>query len=147
MTQKVLKITLIPVAPQDEFDYLVDSVKDYIGKDVIRILDGYSARYIHDVPWDGKFLVDPKFYLYRVTIGAIGRLKTCDDAIRLGIMKAIPAQSNQFTSTSLYYVYRVARQARRMFLYLQKLEKGMNATISGKSPNTRMLELINEGKE
>ncbi len=142
MEQKVLKITLIPVRPQDEFDYLVDSVKDYLGKDVIRILDGYSAKYVHDVPWRVKFLTDPKFYLYRVTIGAIGRIKTCDDAIRLGITKAIPAKSNQFTSTSLYYVYRIARQARRMFLYLEKLEKGMNATISGRSPNTRMLELI-----
>ncbi len=144
MTQKVLKIQLIPVVPQDEFDYLVDSVKGYLGKDVIRILDGYSARYVHDVPWKDAFLKDPKFYLYRVTIGAIGRLQTCNDAIRLGVTKGIPAQSNQFTSTSLYYVYRIARQARRMFLYLKKLEKGLNATLGGRSPNTRMLELIDE---
>ncbi len=142
MMQNSPAIKLIPVVPQDEFEYLVDAVKKYLGPAVIRILDGYSERYKHEVPWKNPFLKDLKFYLYRVTIGSIGRIQNCDCAIRLGLMKKVPAKTNHFTSTTLYYVFRVARQARSQFVYLKKLEKGINATVSGKSPNTRMLELL-----
>lgn len=142
MSVKIKKINLIPVSSNQEINYLLDKVMKDL-KDLRVVIDRYGEKYDHDTPWKKAYLSDSKFYLYRVQIGAIGRINTCEDAARLGLVAKMPAKTNHFTSNALYYVYRIARQYRRQLLYIKKLNGWLNSFLDGTNVNSRFLEIYN----
>lgn len=145
MAVKIKKIRIIPVAENSEVPYFTQQLLEYLGP-AREMIDKYGANYEHDTPWEENFLHDPKFYLYRVRIGAIGRVKTCEDAIRLGLIYRLPCHSYHFVSMALYLVFRVARQERRKVVYTKQMEKWINDLLSGAVPNTRFMEIYNAGQ-
>jgi len=142
MGHKVLKVNLIPVRKNQEVGYLLDQTLKLIAP-IRKLIDDYGSQYIHETPWNKKFLEDPKFYLYRAKLGIVGRITNCEDAIRLGLVAKIPAQSCHFTCMALYHIYRIARQQRRQFLYLKQLNVWMNNFIQDKNVNSRFLSTYN----
>ena len=125
MSKQILKINLLPVPQREEVRYLIDEILSQLGK-ARDIMDEYGAEYDHDTPWKQAFVGDAKFYLYRVRIGAIGRINTCRDAVILGVTSKTRALCHHFTSVGLYWVFRYARQETRKYFYLKKLDKWMN---------------------
>lgn len=143
MAVKQVKVGLVPVNKQNINAYLVDKVLNDL-ESARSVLDAYSKTYTHENPWQYKYFQSPKFYLYRVRIGAIGRLATCKDAALLGVLSDTPAYSAHFTCMGLFYVYRMARQVRKKYQYLYKIEEWANNYLSDKGPhNSRYLQYYN----
>jgi len=135
MSKKIHKINLLPVAERSEVGYLVDLILSEIGK-AREIMDEYGSKYDHDVPWKQAYVGDAKFYLYRVKIGAIGRISTCRDAVTLGVATKTRALSHHFTSSGLYYLFRYARQQQRKYVYLKKLQGWLTNFLKGDNENS-----------
>ena len=108
-------------------------------------LDMLGKRYDHETPWCDKFLKEPKAYLKRVDIGAIGRINTTVDVIKLAVTTGSPAKSRHFTSTGLYYLFRYARQARRQLLYTKDLEKWCNTIAANRGSAHLFMNYSQEG--
>lgn len=142
MSTKITKVSLIPFREEDKLEYLTAQVVEKI-KPVVKLIDKYGEKYDHEAPWKTEYSEKPKFWLYRVTIGAVGRISNSSDAITLGLLEKTPAQPRHFTCTALYYIYRVARQVLREYLYLKDLEKWMNTFVNDKNVNSRFLEYYN----
>jgi len=141
MTSRIHKINLLPVPKRHETRYLIDEILDSLGK-AVQIMDEYGEQYDHDAPWNSKYTTDAKFYLYRVRIGAIGRINTCRDAVTLGVCCKTRALSHHFTSVGLYCMFRYARQWTRKYAYLIKLNSWMNNYLQdreGKHANSRFM--------
>ncbi len=138
MSVKIKKINLTPVAGQNVVGYLLEQVLKQIAP-VLKTIDEYGAKYDHETPWKKAYFASPKFYLYRVAIGAVGRISNCKDAALLGITSRAGAKSVHFTSMALYFVYRIARQDSRKYMYSQKLEGWVNAFLNDELPNARYL--------
>lgn len=143
MSVKVTKVNLLPVSSEQEIDYLLELVLKRV-KPARKLIDDWGENYEHEIPWESAFLGDPKFYLYRVKIGAVGRINKTEDAARLGLIARIPAQVYHFTSTSLYIVYRLARQHRREYLYLKQLNIYMNNWLSDKAGTYNNLRFMTQ---
>lgn len=139
MSVIIKKVKILSFSEEQALSFLLKDIMIRLGSSV-QILDNYGADYDHSEPWKKSYFSDPKFYLYRVRIGAIGRLCTCEDAIRLGLTAKIPAQSYHFVSMALYYVYRVARQVYREYQYIRKVEKWLNVMLEGRQANSRFME-------
>lgn len=144
MEKSIKKVRLLPISENSEVAWLIKKVTEELA-DVIPILDKVGKAYDHDVPWCDRFLMEPKAYLKRVLIGAVGRINTCEDAIKLGVMYKIPARSAHFTSMGLYNVFRIARQKRREIMYVKDLEKWINSYITGKSSPHMFVNYSKEG--
>jgi len=129
---QVTKIRIIPVSTDSEANWITNEILKFIGA-ARKLLDDAGKNYEHDVPWNDNYLQQPKQYLSRVMIGAIGRINNCESAVKLGLYAKIPARSRHFTSMGLYYVYRMARQRRRDLLYAKKLEVWLNTYLSNKN--------------
>ena len=145
MTVKTVKINLLPVSKERETEYLLGVVMRKVSG-IRKIIDDWGKRYEHEIPWEENFLKDPKFYLYRVRIGAIGRINSCKNAAQLGLIAKIPAKTGHFTSVALYLVYRIARQTRREYIYLKKLNNYMEVWLGEKSDiydNARFINYSN----
>ena len=127
---KYEKVRIIPVKETSEVSWLITKIKKEF-KDIIPIIDKLGRKYDHEIPWCDRFLADAKNALKRVTIGAIGRVNTCEDAIKLGVINKIPAKTHHFTSTALYYMFRIARQKRREVTYIKDLERWLNFLQKG----------------
>lgn len=136
---KAVKINLMPVAKDSEVDYLISLVLEKL-RPVVPIFNSYGKRYDHEEPWKQEYADDAKFWLYRVTIGAIGRINTVEDAIHLGVKSKTPAKSRNFTSVALYYVWRIAKQQRRQYEYIRGLNKWTNNYMNKRVPNSRFME-------
>lgn len=139
MSNTITQINLLPVSRREEVEYLKREVLKMI-KPMQKVVDDYGAKYKHDTPWQDAYSLQPQFYLYRVTIGAVGRVNSCAAAVQLGLVGRTPAKSHHFTSMALYYVFRLARQTRRRYLYLKQLDKWLQSFIAEKNANSRFLE-------
>jgi len=133
------KVKLLPVSKDSEFSYLYDRAMEVVAP-IVLLMDEFGENYDHENPWKEDYLENPKFWLYRVTIGAVGRINTCADAVTFGLRSSTPAKGRHFTSTALYYVYRIARQVRREYEYLRDLDKWINTLLEERNPNSRYLE-------
>lgn len=142
MTVKLDKIKLIPISSVNVEDYLLDLLSEEL-KDVIDIIDKYGAVYEHENPWLNAYFNDPMFYLYRVKIGAIGRINCCKDALRLGLIPRVYSNSNSFTSMGLYHLFRIARQTLSKFLHTKNLQNWLNSLIRNKNDYSRYLNYYN----
>jgi hypothetical protein len=141
MSKRILKINLLPVAERSEVQYLIDTVLEDIGK-AREIMDEYGAQYDHETPWRQAYVADAKFYLYRVRIGAIGRINTCRDAVTLGIAAKTRALSHHFTSSGLYWLFRFAREQQRKYFYRKKLQGWLSNMLKdqrGRNDNSRFI--------
>ena len=141
MSVKTIKVNLLPVPKRQEELHLLEEVMKEITP-IREILNDWGKKYDHEIPWQETFFENPKFYLYRVTIGAVGRINTCEYAARLGLIDKIPATTHHFTSLGLYLVYRIARQARRRYNYLKRLNKYMQGFINGKKDSYESLRFL-----
>ncbi len=121
MTVTIKKIVILPIPKREEARFIMDAVLKRI-EPVRESIDMYGSKYEHDTPWSSKYLCDAKFYLYRVRIGAIGRINTCEDAIKLGCVRKVASNTYHFTSMALYHVFRMARSVEREVWYTRKLE-------------------------
>jgi hypothetical protein len=139
---KISKINLIPVKPEEEYKWLFDQVMQQV-KPVIPWLNKYGDKYEHEVPWEEKFFEAPKYFLFRVKIGAVGRINTVEDAIRLGLESTISATQIHFTSYALFFIFRIARARRKEHVFIKKLNGWIDNAINNKHPNSRFLELYN----
>lgn len=137
--RKVVSVNLLPVAKASEVDYLISLVLEEL-RPVVPIFNSYGKKYDHEEPWKQEYANDAKFWLYRVTIGAIGRINTIEDAIHLGVKSKTPAKSRNFTSVALYYVWRIAKNRRRGYEYIRGLNKWTNNYTNKRAPNSRFLE-------
>jgi hypothetical protein len=144
MEKDVKKVNLLPISEQSEVAWLIKKIELEL-KDVIPILDSVGKQYEHDVPWSDRFLADHKAYLKRVLIGAVGRINTSADAIKLGVMFKTPAKSAHFTSMGLYNVFRIARQRRREVMYIKDLQKWVNSYLSGKAAPHMFINYARDG--
>lgn len=142
MSAKILKINLLPVPRREEVHYLVDEVLRELGK-ACEIMDKYGIEYDHDTPWKQAYVGDAKFYLYRVRIGTIGRLNTCQDAATLAIASEARALSHHFTSMGLYWIFRYAREMKRKYFYLKKLDGWLNRYLQDRSGRHEHSRFIN----
>jgi hypothetical protein len=141
MSNRIHKINLLPVPSREETRHLIDGLLGNLGK-AVQIMDEYGEQYDHETPWRQAYVADAKFYLYRVRIGAIGRINTCRDAVTLGICSKTRALSHHFTSVGLYYMFRYARQEQKKYSYLKKLNTWLNNYLqdrNGKSANSRFM--------
>lgn len=141
MSKRIVKINLLPVAERSEVGYLVDLVLKELGS-AREIMDKYGVEYDHETPWKPEYATDAKFYLYRVRIGAIGRINTCRDAVTLGITSKTRALCHHFTSSGMYYVFRYARQQQRKYFYLKKLQGWLTnylKDVRGRNENSRFI--------
>ncbi len=138
MTAIITKVKVLPVPAREEKRFMKDLVLDRISA-VKAHIDSYGKEYEHENPWCEAYLGDPKFYLYRIKIGAIGRVNTCSDAIDLGIMHRVVTKSYHFTSMALYFVFRIARETQREIHYTKKLEGWINNLLSNKQAWNRFM--------
>lgn len=132
------KINILPVDEDSEEDYLSARVLETLGP-LVKHLNGYGARYDHSVPWIYKYFKDPKFYLYRVTIGSIGRINTVEDAVELAISTNGTAFSVHFTSMALYYIYRMARQVKKEYKFRKQIQDWVNILGEKKMAYSRFI--------
>jgi hypothetical protein len=136
---KITKVNLIPVGVEDEVNYQVDRCLKVFGSG-IKIIDDYCDKYEHETPWKTNMAGEAKYYLYRVQIGVIGRIKTSRDAAILGVGSKNTAHSNHFASMGLYNIFRTARLYRRELLTVKKVESWINNMLENKSPNSRRVD-------
>ncbi len=139
MAVTIKKIVVLPFSKREEAHFIMDAVLKRI-KPISKRIDKYGNKYNHDTPWLYKYLCDPKFYLYRVKIGAIGRINTCKDAIELGCVRKVPVSTYHFTSMALYHVFRIARTMRREIDYVRKLELWIENLSKNEVPWNRFME-------
>lgn len=139
MSVKIKKVKIVPVTSESLDDYVIELVLASLGR-CVDVLDGYGAHYEHENNWCKKYIADPKFYLFRVQVGAIGRIRFCRDAVELGIKSDVPLKTLYFTNTALYNIARLGRQVKKQYVYTEKIEKWVNCYLQGKSPNSRFLE-------
>lgn len=138
----MVKINLLPVPEREEVRYLTDEVLGELGK-VREIMDEYGIKYDHDTPWKQAYVGDAKFYLYRVRIGTIGRINTCRDAVVLAMASKTRALSHHFTSMGLYWIFRYAREKKREYSYLKKLNGWLNRYLQDRSGRHEHSRFIN----
>lgn len=138
------KYRIIPVTPEGEVQFIVENVLKYFGE-TVKLLDDYGKRYVHEVPWKKAYMVDPSFYLKRVSIGAIGRVNNCSDAALLGAGSKVACTTHHFTSKALYYVFRTARQRRRETLYIKKLEKWVSTLLDNRAGHNSFMNYCQKG--
>ena len=136
---KIISINLMPVAKASEVAHLTKLVLDRL-RPIVGIFDSYGKNYDHEEPWKRKYAEDAKFWLYRVDIGAVGRINTVEDAVHLGVTSKVPAKTRYFTSAALYFVWRIAKQQRRQYEYVRHLNDWTNNHLNKKVPNSRFLE-------
>ncbi len=139
MAVTIKKIVVLPFSKGEEVRYIMRTVLERI-KPIRERLDKYGSSYKHDTPWTSKYLCDPKFYLYRVRIGAIGRITTCEHAIELGTVPKMAANTYHFTSMALYRVFRVARAVQVEVFYTRKLEEAIANMMKNKVSWNRFME-------
>ena len=142
MSVKVSKVSLIPVPEEDIGKYLLDEILKRI-EPVRKIIDDYGAKYDHEVPWKTVYAKKPKFYLYRVDIGAIGRVANCKDAVILGLLAKATIRTRHFTSMALYYIFKIARQTSKEYLHVKDLENWTNGFLQGSVEESRYLNYYN----
>jgi len=123
------KITRVDLPLAEELDKIL--------KPVIQLLDDYGSNYEHENPWKPEYTVDAEYYLYRVRLGAIGRIQTCEDAILLGFTASANACPVHFVSIGHYHIYRIARTTCRRSKYIKQVEKFVNVLVG---PKSRMYE-------
>jgi len=136
------KITIIPVSESRLSDYLFDEVMKILGV-ATETVNKYGMNYVHETPWSDEFLWNAKTIsdaVYGIGIGAIGRINTCEHAVRLGLQPKVNATTKCFTSMALYNVFRVARLIRKEYIYVGKLEDWINNWMSEVVVNSRRLE-------
>ena len=141
---KVISINLLPVTKASEVSYLTKLVLDMV-RPAVGILDSYGKNYDHEEPWKNDYAQDAKFWLYRIDIGAIGRINTVAEAVHLGITSKIPAKTRYYTSAALYAIWRIAKQQRRQYEYVRDLNDWINNHLKKKVPNSRFLEYSGMG--
>ncbi len=142
LKKRKTKIVVIPVSKDYEEDYLFDMVFKLL-EPGIKTVNAYGINYTHENPWTDEHIWSAKIIeeaVYGVGIGAIGRINTCENAIRLGLKPKVLVTSKCFTSMALYYVFRVARLVQREFVYTKNFEQWINNWISEKVVNSRMIE-------
>ncbi len=136
------KLTVVPVSEERESDYLFDEIMKVLEPGV-KTVNRYGANYVHENPWTDDCCWDARIArdaLYRVGIGAIGRINKCEHAIRLGLLPKVSAPTRCFTSMALYDVYRVARLVQREYVYVRNFEAWINNWMSETVVNSRRLE-------
>lgn len=138
MTRKHTKVSLLPVTKDSEVDYYLSRIWKILGS-IRQKIDDYGKQYDHESPWDDVYLESPKYWLRKVKIGVIGRISSSESAAKLGLLAKIPASSHHFTSMALYYIFRIARQMRREYAYVEKLEKWMESYLNEVNPDARFL--------
>lgn len=136
---KIIKINLVPVPPAGEVDYQVQRVLSLFGA-AVEVIDDYCDKYEHETPWAKRMFSEPRFFLFRVQLGVIGRIKTCYDAALLGVCSKDTAHSLHFACMGLYNIFRTARLYRREILGVKKVEGWVNNMLQNKSPNSRRME-------
>lgn len=145
MSSTIRKVNIIPVSDGELREYLKDEVLKIITP-VRKLIDDYGSKYEHEAPWKKAYFKSPKFFLYRVSIGAVGRITNCEDAIHLGLTAKVSASSRHFVSMAHYYVYRIARQRCREYLYAKNLERWLNTFINDRQANSRFMTFHELGK-
>lgn len=112
-------------------------------KDVITILDKLGKKYKHSVPWRDEFCANPKFYSYRVKIGAVGRISTCRHAIEVGMNSRAPMSVVTFVSKGHYSVFRFARTVRQLELYGEDISLFINVVLGSEKEKYKNLLFVN----
>jgi hypothetical protein len=145
---KIVKVFLIGKVHtiQIQIQWAVERTLEQL-KDAVLILDEYGKAYKHDSPWKDEYFEDPEYYLFRVKVGAIGRINNCRQAALLGAIPRINASTYHFTSMALYYVFRVARLNTRQYKNYRDIEKWIGSLNKKSSANSRFLEYENIGVE
>lgn len=136
------KITVVPVSEKRVNDYLFDEVMKLL-KPGIKAVNKYGSNYVHEKPWTDEMIWSVRIAedaIYGVGIGAVGRVNTCEHAIRLGLVPKVSATSKCFTSMALYHVFRFARLVQREYVYMKKFEDWINNWMSETVMNSRTLE-------
>jgi hypothetical protein len=131
MTTRVDKVKLVPVDEESLHDYMFDQVMKLV-KPVAGHLDKYCAPYDHSVPWKREYCQDAKYWIYRVTIGAVGRIKTTADSIHLGLTPRVNYTSKHFTCSAFFSICRIARQVSRQYKYVGDIETWVGQLMSEK---------------
>lgn len=98
-------------------------------KDAIIILDKHGEKYKHSVPWKDEYCADPKFYSYRVKIGAVGRIVKCKHAIEIGLNSDVNMATTTFVSLAHFRVYRFTRAVKRLEIYADQIATFINVSI------------------
>ena len=137
--KKNKQISIIPVSEDSLYEWMNELVLEKIGT-VIEIINGLGKNYLHETPWNSKYIDDAKYYLYRASIGAVGRINKVDDAVVLGLLSDCRAPSRCFTSTALYKVFCIARNMKKQIKHVQDLEKWINNYTFDRTPNSRFVE-------
>ena len=137
------KYVLVPVQIEMEsmYGWLEDEIIKYITPAAEKGIDDIGRNYSHDVTWRDDYCFKAKFYLHRVSIGAIGRLNTVRSTIRLALRSKCRVPSRCFTSTALYRVFCISRGFKKNAMHLLQLEEWLNSYQSGRSKNTRFIEI------
>ena len=146
MAVKTKKVRLVAVPHDQEVGYLHDKVMEMLAP-VVELLDNIGINYTHETPWEDSFFHDPKFYVFRIRVDAVGRINTCKDAVLLGLLYAkssIDVGCWAFTSGALFRVYQLTKLVRRSFVTQKGLEKWLNEFITDAhgQNNARYLNLL-----
>jgi hypothetical protein len=138
----ITSINLIPVNAESEKDWLIDEILKKF-EVVVGVLDKYCEKYLVDEPWKEEYALNGKYYLYKVSTGSIGRIKTTRDAVVLGISFNGAVKYHHFACGALYKIFRYARAFKRSIVYVKETQKWVNDMLNGKVPNTRFIETVN----
>lgn len=141
MFEQDVQVNLVKVSAGNEEDWITKLVEAEV-KPVRSILDKFGEKYKHEFPWKDSCLVTPKLSLYRVGIGAVGRINTCADAIKIGVSTEVPVKSIHFTSSGLYYIFRLTRIYKRQLEMTRSIEKWVNRNFCARR-RTNSLRFMN----
>lgn len=141
-----VSVALIQVSKDTLDDFILDEVCK-VFEPISSILDKFCSKYEVDSPWKDDYALNGKYYLYRVSIGSIGRIKTVRQSAFLGIHYSGQASYHHFCCGAFYHIFRYARALKRAFKYVISTEKWTNDMLSGRTPNSRFMELFDMGKE